>query len=101
MTFAAPADETEERAVVTYRLVRVYDQPDEVRGTEVAWLDRGDEVDVVARQGSYTFVRTPSGAAGWVHKTTLKPISDDDAYDTAFGGPSLDDDDPPGWSIIH
>jgi len=101
MTFTAPADATEERARVTYRLVRVYDQPDEVRGVEVAWLDRGDEVDVVARQGSYTFVRTPGGAAGWVHKTTLRRITDEEPLDAAFGGPSLDDDDPPGWSIIH
>jgi hypothetical protein len=101
MVFATPAEETEERARVTYRLVRVYDQPDEVRGTEVAWLDRGDEVDVVARQGSYTFVRTPSGAQGWVHKTTLRRISETETLDAAFGGPALDDDDPPGWSIIH
>jgi hypothetical protein len=101
LVFTAPAEATEERARVSYRLVRVYDQPDEVRGLEVAWLDRGDEVDVVAEQGSYTFVRTPSGAAGWVHRTTLRRITEDDAYDTAFGGPDLAEDDPPGWSIIH
>jgi len=100
MVFAAAAEATEQRARVTYRLVRVYDQPDEVRGTEVAWLDRGDEVDVVAQQGSYTFVQTPSGAAGWVHKTTLKAIQDDED-ETAFGGSDAGEDDPPSWSIIH
>ena len=101
LVFSAPAEASEERARVTYRLVRVYDQPDEVRGLEVAWLDRGDEVDVVAEQGSYTFVRTPSGAAGWVHGPPSSGSREDDAYDTAFGGPDLADDDPPGWSIIH
>jgi hypothetical protein len=100
MVFAAAAGATEQRARVTYRLVRVYDQPDEVRGTEVAWLDRGDEVDVVAQQGSYTFVRTPSGAAGWVHKTTLRAIKVDED-EGAIGGSGPGEDDPPSWSIIH
>ena len=100
MVFAAAAESTEQRARVTYRLVRVYDQPDEVRGTEVAWLDRGDEVDIVAQQGSYTFVRTPSGAAGWVHKTTLRAITDDED-DSTFGASDPGEDEPPSWSIVH
>jgi hypothetical protein len=68
MMFAAPADAAIRRARVTYRLVRAYDQPDEIRGVEVAWLDRGDEVEIVAEQGRYAFVRTstarPVGCTG-------------------------------------
>ena len=76
MMFAAPADAAIRRARVTYRLVRAYDQPDEIRGVEVAWLDRGDEVEIVAEQGRYAFVRTPNGAAGWVHRTTITEIDE-------------------------
>ena len=64
MMFAAPADAAIRRARVTYRLVRAYDQPDEIRGVEVAWLDRGDEVEIVAEQGRYAFVRTPNWRGG-------------------------------------
>ena len=96
MTFAAPAaDEAVRRARVRYRLVRVFDQPDEIRGTEVAWLDRGDEVEIVAEQGRHAFVRTPNGAAGWVHQTTLEAIPDEPETDV-FESWSMEDE-PPSW----
>ena len=102
MMFAAPADAAIRRARVTYRLVRAYDQPDEIRGVEVAWLDRGDEVEIVAEQGRYAFVRTPNGAAGWVHRTTITEIDERQmAEDAKWERLEPSDDDPPSWSIIH
>lgn len=102
MMFAAPADAAIRRARVTYRLVRAYDQPDEIRGVEVAWLDRGDEVEIVAEQGRYAFVRTPNGAAGWVHRTTITEINEEQVAEEAkWERLEPGDDDPPSWSIIH
>jgi hypothetical protein len=66
-----PADGADRRQVV-YRLVRVGSQPDEFAGEELGRIDRGDEVEVIDRQGAYLLVQTPDGVTGWVHRTTLR-----------------------------
>ena len=61
----------QERRVVRYRAVRMLDAPDELRGTETGYLDRGDEVQLVEKYGAYWMVLTPDGRRGWVHNMTL------------------------------
>jgi hypothetical protein len=61
-----------ERRLVAYSLVSMRSEPDELLGQEVGWLDRGDEVEVIQTRGVHWLVRTPDGAVGWIHRTTLE-----------------------------
>jgi outer membrane biosynthesis protein TonB len=63
--------ETFERRKIGYRLVRLLDAPDELRGQEIGLLDRGDEVKLLDRQGVYWLVLSPDGRQGWVHRMVL------------------------------
>lgn len=63
-----------ERRIVRYRLVSLLDTPDEVRGSEIAVLDEGDEVAVLERRGTYCHVTIPDGNDGWLHRMTLAPM---------------------------
>ena len=47
------------------------DEPDELRGAEIAYLDRGDEVQLLEKYGAYWLVLCPDGRQGWVHNMTL------------------------------
>ena len=47
------------------------DTPDELRGTETGYLDRGDEVQLLEKYGAYWLVLCPDGRQGWVHNMTL------------------------------
>jgi hypothetical protein len=60
-----------ERRRIRYRLVRLLDTPDELRGTEMGFLDEGDEVQLLERSGAYWLVLCPDGSRGWIHKMTL------------------------------
>jgi len=63
--------EGRERRLIRYSLVRLLDIPDELRGTEVAFLDQGDEVQLLEKRGVYWLVLCPDGRQGWIHKMTL------------------------------
>jgi hypothetical protein len=63
--------EGRERRLIRYSLVRLLDIPDELRGTEVAFLDQGDEVQLLEKRGVYWLVLCPDGLQGWIHKMTL------------------------------
>jgi hypothetical protein len=67
-----------ERRIIRYRLVRLIDSPDELRGAEIGYLDQGDEVQLLEKYGAYWLVLCPDGRQGWVHKMTLGEIIDDD-----------------------
>jgi hypothetical protein len=67
-----------ERRVIRYRIVRMLDTPDELRGIETGYLDRGDEVQLLEKYGAYWLVLCPDGRQGWVHNMTLGEIVDDD-----------------------
>ena len=67
-----------ERRVIRYRVVRLLDAPDELRGAEIGYLDQGDEVQLLEKYGAYWLVLTPDGQQGWLHKMTLGEIVDDD-----------------------
>jgi hypothetical protein len=71
MTFHGEAATETERALVRYDLVRMTDVPDEITGAVVAELQSGDEIEIVERRGVWLFVRTPFGAEGWIHRTTI------------------------------
>jgi len=60
-----------ERRLIRYNLVRLLDMPDELRGTELAFLDQGDEVQLLEKRGAYWLVLCPDGLQGWIHKMTL------------------------------
>lgn len=80
-----------ERRKIRYRLVRLLDTPDELRGTEMGFLDEGDEVQLLERSGAYWLVLCPDGSRGWIHKMTLGERLDPSASDDAdrpgsFGG---------------
>jgi hypothetical protein len=60
-----------ERRRIGYRLVRLLDSPDELRSTEIGFLDQGDEVQLLQRHGAYWLVLCPDGRQGWVHRMTL------------------------------
>ncbi|MFP5341724.1 MAG: hypothetical protein ACLGIJ_02185 [Candidatus Limnocylindria bacterium] len=60
-----------ERRYIGYSLVRLLDTPDELRGSEIGFLDQGDEVQVLASRGAYRLVLCPDGSQGWIHKMTL------------------------------
>jgi hypothetical protein len=69
------------RRIIRYRLVRLLDSPDELRGSEIGYLDQGDEVQLLEKYGAYWHVLCPDGREGWVHKMTLGDIIDE-------GGPA-------------
>ena len=88
MSFAQGAVEAvadRERRVIRYRVVRLLDRPDELRGADIGVLDEGDEVELLERSGSYWLVLCPNGGQGWVHRMTLGDVVDgheaDDAAD--------------------
>jgi hypothetical protein len=60
-----------ERRVVRYRVVRLLDVPDELRGAEIGCVDRGDEVQLLEKHGVYWLVLSPDGQQGWLHQMTL------------------------------
>jgi hypothetical protein len=64
--FAKSAKRGVDRRAVTYRLVKLADKPEDLYSSEVARLDRGDEVEVIGVQGDYIRVRTPDGLDGWI-----------------------------------
>ena len=72
LKFRTPPEPGVERRLVAYSLVRMSSEPDELLGEELGWLDRGDEVEVVQTRGVHWLVRTPDGAVGWIHRTTLE-----------------------------
>jgi hypothetical protein len=67
-----------ERRVIRYRVVRMLDTPDELRGTETGYLDRGDEVQLLEKYGAYWMVLCPDGRQGWVHNMTLGDVVSDE-----------------------
>jgi hypothetical protein len=76
LTFAGGAASGLERRRVRYDLVALTDIPDEIRGTQVGQLQANDEVEITGRQGAWVKVRTPVGAEGWIHRTTLQANDD-------------------------
>jgi hypothetical protein len=70
---AGPLD-GRERRLIRYRVVRMLDTPDELRGTETGYLDRGDEVQLLEKYGAYWLVLCPDGRQGWVHNMTLGEV---------------------------
>jgi hypothetical protein len=66
-----------ERRVIRYRVVRMLDTPDELRGTETGYLGRGDEVLLLEKYGAYWRVLSPDGRQGWVHNMTLGDVVDE------------------------
>jgi membrane protein implicated in regulation of membrane protease activity len=72
LTFAAGASAGLERRLVRYDLVALIDVPDEIKGAQVGQLQANDEVEITGRQGAWVKVRTPLGAEGWIHRTTLQ-----------------------------
>jgi hypothetical protein len=66
-----------ERRLIRYTLVRLLDIPDELRGTELAFLDQGDEVQLLEKRGVYWLVLCPDGRQGWIHKMTLGEVIGD------------------------
>jgi hypothetical protein len=65
-----PAKDAERRKV-TYRLVGLSEGPDDFRSREIMRLDRGDEIDIIGREGSFLHVRTPTGAIGWIPSDSI------------------------------
>jgi hypothetical protein len=65
-----------ERRVIRYRVVRLLDAPDELRGAEIGYVDRGDEVQLLEKHGAYWLVVSPDGQQGWLHKMTLGGLVD-------------------------
>jgi hypothetical protein len=63
-----------ERRLIRYSVVRLLDTPDELRGREVAFLDQGDEVQLLEKRGVYWLVLCPDGREGWIHKMTLGEV---------------------------
>jgi hypothetical protein len=68
-----------ERKVIRYRVVRLLDSPDELRGQEIGYLDQGDEVQLLEKYGAYWLVLSPDGQQGWLHKMTLGDVYEEDA----------------------
>jgi hypothetical protein len=71
--------DSHERRVIRYRVVRLLDSPDELRGMEIGFLDQGDEVRLLEKYGAYWLVLSPDGQQGWLHKMTLGEVSDAEA----------------------
>ena len=80
-----------ERRVIRYRVVRLLDSPDELRGTEIGYLDQGDEVQLLEKYGAYWLVVAPDGQQGWLHKMTLGEVYDTEGA-RARGAHRLDAD---------
>lgn len=81
--------EGHERRRLRYRLVRLLDQPDELRANEMGFLDEGDEVQLLERSGAYWLVLCPDGGRGWIHKMTLGDVvADADPPDDAGAEPA-------------
>ena len=72
-----------ERRLIRYNLVRLLDTPDELRGTELAFLDQGDEVQLLEKRGVYWLVLCPDGRQGWIHKMTLGEVIGDSSQPSA------------------
>lgn len=68
-----------ERRVIRYRVVRMLDAPDELRGAETGYLERGDEVQLLEKYGAYWMVLSPDGQQGWVHNMTLGDVVSQEA----------------------
>ena len=66
-----------ERRLIRYRVVRMLDTPDELRGIETGYLDRGDEVQLLEKYGAYWLILCPDGRQGWVHNMTLGEVIDE------------------------
>jgi hypothetical protein len=66
LLFALPADRGVVRRLITHRLVRLSDAPDDLRSGEIMRLDRGDEVEILGQDGNFLRVRTPTGEVGWI-----------------------------------
>jgi hypothetical protein len=60
-----------ERRLIRYNVVRLLDAPDELRASEIGFLDQGDEVQLLEKRGVYWLVLCPDGQQGWIHKMTL------------------------------
>jgi hypothetical protein len=73
------AVEGHETRVIRYRVVRLLDAPDELRGTDIGQLDQGDEVQLLEKSGAYWLVLCPDGRKGWLHKMTLGEAVRDEA----------------------
>ena len=71
--FVGPLD-GRERRLIRYNVVRLLDIPDELRGREVAFVDNGDEVQLLEKRGVYWLVLCPDGRQGWLHKMTLGDV---------------------------
>lgn len=71
LTFDGRAGPGTDRRVIRYAVVTVVDRPDEVQGMRVTDLGAGDEVEVVGVVGAFLEVVAPSGAHGWIHRTTV------------------------------
>jgi hypothetical protein len=67
-----------ERRVIRYRVVRLLDSPDELRGAEIGYLDQGDEVQLLEKYGAYWLILCPDGRQGWLHNMTLGEIVEED-----------------------
>jgi hypothetical protein len=70
-----------ERRLIRYRVVRMLDTPDELRGVETGYLDRGDEVQLLEKYGAYWLILCPDGRQGWVHNMTLGDVIDETPSD--------------------
>jgi hypothetical protein len=88
----APVDGLERRRI-RYRLVRLLESPDELRATEIGYLDEGDEVQLVSRQGAYWLVLCPDGQQGWIHRMTLGDSVAPETPVVRRGGYGADHDD--------
>ncbi|MGK2852140.1 MAG: hypothetical protein ACSLFN_14700 [Candidatus Limnocylindrales bacterium] len=72
-----------ERRLIRYTLVRLLDSPDELRGSEIGFLDNGDEVQLLEKRGVYWLVLCPDGRQGWIHKMTLGDVVEEPAATNA------------------
>ena len=72
-----------ERRLIRYTVVRLLDSPDELRGSEIGFLDNGDEVQLLEKRGVYWLVLCPDGRQGWIHKMTLGDVVDETAATNA------------------
>jgi hypothetical protein len=50
-----------ERRLIGYNVVRLLDRPDEFRGSEIGFVDQGDEVQLLEKSGVYWLVLCPDG----------------------------------------
>ncbi|HSL34867.1 MAG TPA: hypothetical protein VK871_14540, partial [Candidatus Limnocylindrales bacterium] len=69
--FDAPPKPGAERRTIAYRVVRVSDQPDEIRSREVGRVDRGDEVEIIGEAEGFLRIVTPWGLEGWVPRVVI------------------------------